>query len=332
MRFVSLLFCLLAAAAVIAQGEEDPAPPAPEMRRCINLGNMLEAPNEGDWGLIVREEWLPIIAEAGFDSVRIPVRWSAHAAEDAPYTIDPDFLARVDQVISWALDAGLNVLLNVHHYEEIHQDPDGHAERLLGLWQQLAPHYQDYPAALRFEVMNEPFGQLSAERWNEIQVAALEIIRASNPTRVVVLGGVEWNSFRQLPFIELPEDRANLLVTFHYYEPFEFTHQGAEWAEGSEAWLGRPWPQDGEEARLAADFAFAAEWGERHGLPLFLGEFGAYSRADLDSRLRFTEAVARTAEAHEIAWCYWEFASGFGIYDAGLRRFNELHRALIPPD
>lgn len=332
MRFLSLLLCLLLAVGVIAQGEEDPAPPAPEMRRCINLGNMLEAPNEGDWGLIAREEWLPIIAEAGFDSVRIPVRWSAHAAADAPYTIDSDFLARVDQVIGWALDAGLNVVLNIHHYEEIHQDPDGHAERLLGLWQQLAPHYQDYPAALRFEVMNEPYDQLSAERWNGIQMAALEIIRASNPTREVILGGVEWNSLRQLPFIELPEERDNLLLTFHYYEPFEFTHQGAEWAEGSKAWLGRTWPQDGEEARLAADFAFAAEWSERHGLPLFLGEFGAYGKAAMDSRLRFTEAVARSAEAHAIAWCYWEFASGFGIYDAGMRRFNALHRALIPSD
>ena len=67
-------------------------PPLPH--RCINLGNTLEAPVEGEWGFIIAESDMQTIAAAGFDTVRIPIRWSVHAADEAPYTIDAEFFAR----------------------------------------------------------------------------------------------------------------------------------------------------------------------------------------------------------------------------------------------
>src|SRR5688572_4711600 len=90
--------------------------------RGVNMGNALDAPNEGEWGVTIKEEYFDLIREAGFDSVRIPVRWSTHALSEAPYTIDPDFFTRVDQVLGWALERGLLVVLNVHHYEEMAVD------------------------------------------------------------------------------------------------------------------------------------------------------------------------------------------------------------------
>jgi endoglucanase len=107
-----------------------------------------------------------------------------------------------------------------------------------------------------------------------------------------------------------------LIVTFHYYSPFEFTHQAAEWVRGSRKWKGTTWQgtQRQEEA-LGKDFAKAAAWGRKNRRPLFLGEFGAYSAADMDSRARWTRAVAREAEKHGMSWAYWEFGSGFGAYD-----------------
>lgn len=101
--------------------------------RGVNMGNALEAPEEGDWGVEIKEEYFDLIREAGFDSVRIPVRWSAHAAEKAPYTIDPQFFTRVDEVVNWALERDLQVVLNVHHYEEMATGPSGHRERFLAL-------------------------------------------------------------------------------------------------------------------------------------------------------------------------------------------------------
>src|SRR5437660_11172198 len=94
--------------------------------RGINLGNALEAPHEGDWGVRLKEEYFERIAAAGFDSVRIPVRWSAHAAEAPPYTIDEKFIERVDWTVDQALKRKLSVVLNMHHYDGMMDDPAKH--------------------------------------------------------------------------------------------------------------------------------------------------------------------------------------------------------------
>src|SRR5262249_4330280 len=91
--------------------------------RGINLGNGLDGPQEGAWGVTLEADYFRLIKEAGFDSVRIPVRWSAHANTTAPYDIEMDFFQRVDWAIGQALLRSLAVVINVHHYEEINQDP-----------------------------------------------------------------------------------------------------------------------------------------------------------------------------------------------------------------
>src|SRR5690606_12524727 len=85
--------------------------------RGVNLGNALDAPKEGDWGIVLRDEDFALVADAGFEHVRIPVRWSTHAARVAPFAIDPEFAARVKWAVDSALAAGLRAVLNVHHYE-----------------------------------------------------------------------------------------------------------------------------------------------------------------------------------------------------------------------
>jgi endoglucanase len=71
-------------------------------------------------------------------------------------------------------------------------------------------------------------------------------------------------------------------------------------------------------------------WRDEHNIPVLLGEFGAYSRADMESRLRWTAVMVQEAEARDIGWCYWEFAAGFGIYNRQTKQFNDLYTALIP--
>jgi endoglucanase len=308
-------------------GEDGPA-----LARCINLGNMLEAPNEGEWGLRVREAWLGRIAEAGFDTVRIPINWSSHAEWEAPYTIDPVFMARIDEVVGWTLDAGLQAIINIHHYNDIMEHPATEYDRLKALWEQIAEHYQDYPNTLVFETLNEPNGRLTSLRWNKLQAEVVAVMRQSNPTRRIIIGPTGWNSMWEFEDLELPEDRENLIVTFHNYEPFKFTHQGAEWVDGSEAWLGTTWGAENDRTQLRLYFMVVAQWQEAFGLPLLMGEFGAYSKADLESRVQFTRAMVEQAEAQGVAWCYWEFAAGFGIFDPVRGEFNEIYRALIPAD
>ncbi|MFQ3647368.1 MAG: glycoside hydrolase family 5 protein [Anaerolinea sp.] len=301
----------------------------PIMKRCINFGNMLEAPNEGAWGPVLEERFVKLVAASGFDTVRVPIRWSAHAEEAPPYTIDPAFFARVDEVIDWTLEAGLTTIINVHHYEEIMQDPQAHAPRLLALWDQIATRYADYPPALVFEALNEPTNALTPRLWDEVQAEVVRTIRRTNPDRRIVVGGGSWNSLDGMLQMQVPDD-PNLIATFHYYEPFRFTHQGAEWVEGTNAYLGTTWGTPFQRAELHAALMRAARWQAERGLPVLLGEFGAYSKADMASRVAWTSAVRESAEQLGFAWCYWEFAAGFGIFDPSADTFNDLFGALLP--
>jgi endoglucanase len=314
-----------------------PAPTTPisslTLQRGINLGDMLEAPNEGEWGLSAQEEYFDLVKEAGFDFVRLPVRWNTHAGAESPYTIDPAFFARVDEVVSWALERDLAIIVDFHHYDEMAWDPWGHKDRFLGIWGQLAEHYQDYPSNVLFELLNEPNGELNAALWNQYAGEALAIVRETNPTRDVVIGPASWNAYDWLSTLDVPEDQ-HLLITFHYYLPFQFTHQGAEWAgEEAQKWLGTSWDAtEAEKAEITAHFDSVAGWAKRHNnVRILLGEFGAYSKADLDSRVRWTDYVRGEAERHGFAWAYWELASGFGIYDPEAKIWRQdLLQALIP--
>ena len=302
--------------------------------RGINLGNALEAPREGEWGVTLEESYFQAIKEAGFDSVRLPVRWSAHASQTAPYTIAPEFFARVDWAVEQALSRGLKLVLNVHHYSEMDERPEEHQARFIALWEQIAAHYKDRPASLWFELLNEPHDKLTAGKWNKILLEALAAVRKTNPRRTVVIGPVAWNAIGELKSLELPEDDRNLAVTVHYYGPFTFTHQGAHWLDAKSRppagvkWLGT----DAERAAIAQEFDTAALWGLKHKRPIYLGEFGAYNRADLESRVRWTKFIAEESARRKIGSAYWEFCSGFGAYDPVRKAWIEpLRDALVPP-
>jgi endoglucanase len=299
--------------------------------RGVNLGNALEAPREGEWGITLTEADFKLIADAGFNAVRVPIRWSAHAADAAPYTIDPAFFARVDWVLQQAQAHKLAVVLNMHHYDELTQDVNKHEPRFLALWQQIAAHYKGAPADVLFEVLNEPH-DIGTSEWNALAAKAIRVIRASNPARAIVVGPVDWYSVRRLNDLELPADDPNLIVSFHYYSPFQFTHQGAEWVNDSAKWMGTTWMgTSSERGDVDFDFDIARDYGKTHNRPVYLGEFGAYSKADMESRARWTATIARQAEQRGMSWAYWEFRAGFGVYDGAAQRWNEaLRRALLP--
>lgn len=302
--------------------------------RGVNLGNALEAPSEGEWGMVIEEEFFDLIKQAGFDSVRVPTNWTSRAGLEPPYTIDPAFFERVDWVIEQGLKRDLAVVLNLHHFGgDIYERPSEHKDRFLAIWKQISERYAGQPDGLYFELFNEPYGTMSTTNaWNEMAAEAIAIIRNTNPTRMVVVGPGNYNNYTQLALLSLPETDRNLIVTFHYYEPFMFTHQGAEWASGSEAWLGNKWEGTKTElfvVRQAFDSVVA--WADRNHRPIYLGEFGAYSKADLESRARWTATVAREAEARGFSWAYWEFGAGFGVYDRERKDWNtEILEALIP--
>jgi endoglucanase len=283
--------------------------------RGINFGNILEAPSEGAWGLRFDDEFPTLVKEAGFDSVRIPVRWSAHTADQAPYLIEEAFLARVHHIVNKSLDADLKVVLNIHHFEELYEAPEQNREKFLAIWRQLSKEFQHHSDQLVLEILNEPHGKLDAKLWNPLLKEALSEIRELHPERWVMVGPDQWNGIRALPQLVLPEDDRRLIVTVHYYLPFPFTHQGASWVNPSPP-IGKEWLESPDEiAAMEKDFQSVADWASTHGRPIYIGEFGAFEKADTESRVRWMRQVKSICEKHQFSWAYWELASGFGILD-----------------
>ncbi len=305
----------------------------PMILRGINLGNALETPHEGQWGVVLQAGYFPIIRQAGFDTIRVPIDWEDHAGPAPDYIIDPEFFKRIDWVVTNAKDNQLNTVLDYHTDPGLLKEPDQYADRFVAIWKQIAEHYQHEPDEVLFELLNEPHDPLTAEKWNALIPRALAVIRPTNLTRTVVVGPVQWNSFNRLPDLQLPAGDPHLLVTFHYYLPMEFTHQGASWiGRESQKWLGTKWAgTNAQKAVMAHDFNAARDWAKAHHRPLFLGEFGSYSTGDMPSRARWTACCARTAENLGIGWSYWEFCSGFGAYDPKAEAWRQpLLEALVP--
>jgi len=308
-------------------------------RRGINFGNALDAPDEGAWGVTLSASHFEMAAAAGFDHVRLPVRFSGHAQQNAPYTIDATFLERVDWAIEQAASRHLAVIIDFHHYEELMKDPAEHEARFLGIWAQLAERYQNRPANVLFELLNEPNGNLTAGILNPLSKKAIAVIRAKNPTRRIIVDGYFWAAADWLDDIELPPDDPHLIPTFHMYQPILFTHQGATWMEPHYHTLGVVFPGPPATPIAPVEAANQLDWvhdwfqkyntlpmatnpGGPEGVrvefqkvdkylrtsrrPVYMGEFGCIDKADPASRQAYVRLVRKEAELRGIAWAYWD--------------------------
>jgi endoglucanase len=280
-----------------------------------------------------RFEWRHFaeIHKAGFDFVRVNLQAFKHMG--ARDRLEPQWLAKLDDVVREAQAAGLGVILDEHDFDVCSQDVAACQARLSAFWQQVAPRYARAPRNVAFELLNEPHDKLNGEVWNNMLAQLLATVRETNPDRIVVVGPTHWNSLADLPLLKLPAD-PNLLVTFHYYEPFQFTHQGATWAGD---WVmhqhGVKWGSAKDRAALAADFDKVAAWSAASRRPILLGEFGAYDKSGtpLDLRTAYIGAARSEAERRGFGWAYWQFEGDFVVWDMANQRWIEpIRRALVP--
>lgn len=330
--FVSLTAIALAVASpALAQPTDVQEPASLPVGTCINMGNSLEPPQEGSWGgsAISKADFANIKA-AGFDTVRIPVRWHNKSQETAPYTVDPDWMARVVQVVDWAIAADLNVILNSHHFDPIYEDPIATAPWHGGVWKQIAAQFADYPEErLWFELENEPHNKFDHSNLLETLAPALAAVRATNPTRPVIYGGEEWSGINSLVTLPLPDD-PNIFPTFHYYDPFEFTHQGASWTEPNIPPPGRKFGSEADRERLAADVEKVRAYIARTGKVPFMGETGAYDlHVSTSERAAYHRAVNDAFAPVGIGMCMWGYSNTFPFYDSESGRWLEGMRDAI---
>ncbi len=326
---VALVALFSTSAMALPPGPVDALPvDALPVGNCINMGNHLEAPAEGRWGRMIAPDDFAIIAKAGFATIRLPVRWSAHAGPNPPYAIDPAFMARVVEVVGMARAAGLNVILNDHNYAELFTDPDGNRDRLAGLWQQIAARFSAAPRdSLWFEIENEPHDKLDNANLMATLAPALATIRASNPNRPVIIGGEHWSSLKSLATLQLPDD-PYVVPTFHYYEPFHFTHQGASWVTPIPP-TGRVYGSDADRDLLVADVGALRAYVARTGKTPFLGEFGSIESIPIDQRILYQGNVHAAFAAAGVGTCAWAYTNTFKLYDSNTRSWLQgMRRAM----
>src|SRR3954467_15679147 len=190
----------------------------PELGRGINLAGVLDRRDDRP-GWTVRAEHLAAIADAGFTTVRVPVRWWGRAAE---------LLRPVDALVDDAWRHGLAVVLTMHHADDVCEDAAGSAEPLTSLWRRIAAHFVDAGGELAFELLNEPRPPMTPADWNALLPVVLAGVREVDPARAVVVSGPGGATLAGLRQLQLPRDD-HVIATLHYYEPFRFTHQGAGW-------------------------------------------------------------------------------------------------------
>tara|TARA_B100000678_G_scaffold249344_1_gene223634 strand:+ start:1027 stop:2061 length:1035 start_codon:yes stop_codon:yes gene_type:complete len=322
-RSTTIGLCTLALATGIifsqsdALAARDTASAALPVGTCINMGNMLEPEREGMWGgaPIAAEDFARIKA-AGFETVRIPVRWHNKTLQQAPWTVDDAWMDRVQEVVDQALAADLNVILNSHHFDPIHDDPLGVAQWHGAVWAQIAERFEGYPEdTLWFELENEPHKNFDHSNLLETLTPALEAVRAKHPTRAVIIGGENWSGIDSLASLPLPED-SNIHPTFHYYDPFAFTHQGAEWVSPDIPPPGRKFPAAGDLDQLEKDVAKVRAYIERTGKTPFMGETGAYDKhVSTPERATYHRTVREAFEPAGIGICVWAYANTYPFWD-----------------
>jgi len=270
-----------------------------------------------------------LLHEAGFQTVRINLHPFRHMAKEAPYALPESWWQTLEWAVTNATRNQLNAIIDFHEYNPMGQDPQANRERFLAFWRQVSTRYAQAPESVLFEILNEPCRKLTPELWNEYLRDALGIIREKNPNRFVVIGPAFWNSIKQLDTLRLPEDDRRIIVTAHYYLPMAFTHQGATWSEPPHP-VGVSWGSAAELKDLETNLAGVAAWATKQNRPIFLGEFGAYDKGPLESRVRYTSAVARQAEKFGFSWAYWQFDSDFILYNIAADSWNEpIRQALV---
>jgi len=294
---------------------------AHELKRGVNFGNMLEAPTEGAWGVRLESSYIDLI-EGKFDTVRVPIRWSNHAAASADATIDEVFFKRVEGVVNDLLKKDVYVIINMHHYRQLfgsslHPNEFAVAEdvveaRFLNMWRQISERFKDKSPKLLFELLNEPHGKINISRWNILSQKVLDVVRKANPTRTVLTGPLG-NNPRYLPNLIMPKDE-NLIVAIHSYSPFFFTHQGITYLP-MDMPTGVTCCDVEQRNEITTQLDGAIRWNNASGYPLHLGEFGSFVKADMNSRVEYTKFMRRALDGRGIGWTYWEFASNFGIYN-----------------
>jgi endoglucanase len=279
----------------------------PALRRGVNISRWFRYPahdSESHYRGFITDADLELLVSLGVGAVRLAV--------------DPRYLhpAWLDEAVARMTRRGLVVVLDYHDESRAIETGPAAVETVERNWVTLARLLRKHPPeAVLLEVFNEPVFDRDPAAWFPIRRRLVSAIRTEAPLHTIVAGGPKWSSVDGLLMSE-PLDEGNILYTFHFYEPFEFTHQGAPWVgEPVRSVAGVRYPAAVDTRQyITSKIAAAAEWAKRHGVAVWAGEFGAYPAvAPPADRLLWLRDVRDTLERYGIGWAVWSYDESLGL-------------------
>jgi len=281
------------------------------------------------------EEDVKIVAESGFDHVRVPV--------DYPALKELNGFFYLDSVIDWAKKHGLNVIIDLHSApgfvfdkeENSLLDSPGHQDELADMWKKITARYKDEGQNIRFELLNE-IKDSTPDKWNALAERLIRDIRTIDTEHFIVVGGINYNSIDALEGLKRFDDD-KIMYTFHMYKPLPFTHQTASWVPclmDMKVQIPYPCPMDEYNTAIKENtknitmqfsppeivagrdidkeylrelFAPAIDFIKETGLPLYNGEYGVIDVVDMQSRVNYVNDIAELCIEYGIGRAMWNY-------------------------
>ncbi|MCL2208623.1 MAG: glycoside hydrolase family 5 protein [Treponema sp.] len=280
------------------------------------------------------------VKSLGADVIRLPVRFNDMTSGDPDYILDPLLFRLLDFAVSWAEKYQIYLIIDNHSFHPVNATPDDVDKVLIPVWSQIAQRYSGRSEYIVYEILNEPHG-ISDKLWGDIQGKAIESIRKFDKNRWIIIGGSEYNSYNKLSAVPFYND-TKLIYTFHFYDPFLFTHQGASWSPPLEYLSGVPFPPDrgrmprlpsrlrgtwvegslnsyireGDPAKMLQTLDKIVAFSKEKNVPVFCGEYGVFMKeSPPEDRIVWYDFVTKALDNRNIPRASWDYYGGFGIFN-----------------
>lgn len=284
------------------------------------------------------------LAGIGLDHLRLPV--DEEQLWDEKGRPQEEAFALLNAGLDWCTEYNLRVIVDLHilrshHFNQgekpLWTDP-AEQERFLQCWRELSAFLKDRPLSMvAYELLNEPVAA-DHEDWNKLLNRAVEVIRETEPERILFIGSNKWQTPATFGSLRLPENDPNLYLSFHMYEPFIFTHYRASWTDLTRRYKGpvqypgitvsekdladqpldlqkqlrgevRPYDKEAMLERLST----AINMAKAHYLPLCCTEWGCLPNVPEKERLQWYRDLRAVMDENNIAWTTWDYKGSFGL-------------------
>ncbi len=280
------------------------------------------------------------LKELGVDVVRLPVHFFM-MMNDETGELEEIVWTYLDKVCDWAEELKIHLIIDNHSFNSnpypSAKTVKNHLEKI---WPQIADRYKNRSDYILYEILNEP--RLPQIQWEKIQKETLSLIRKYDTKHTVIVTGTDWGSRDSMLKLE-PLSDDNLIYTFHFYDPFYFSHQGAEWSDAPVAALRdipfpydkakmpklqgaakgsyleqifqQSYPKEANEKTMRENLQKAVDFSVKNNVPLLVGEFGVYNKyANYEDRCAWYETAGKLFQEFGLPYTIWTYDGSFSFF------------------